>query len=461
MNVILLGTLLAGCLGLWVATELPPVYRAVAILHVDQLPDTPATSQSFASAETVKTYVELTRRRPVIEAAAKGLGLSAADLLDQIRVRHIADTPLIEISTEAAVPQIAQLHVARVVDSLLAFTERSKAIYPHNLVIVEPAGLPQGADFSLAIRLAVGMVLFGFLLSVAAVVLYDFLDERFADVATIEQIVGVPVLLATPLRGQQHRALLRQLPAMDNLRPELLENYRAMCFALRNYLDRSEPYTILITAPVGNEESAAATLYFGRVLADAGKQVLLLDANLRQPKLHRAFQLKRNTVEEYSLRPHTSIFTYTTNIPNLALMTIKDAIEEPLQLLSSPLITKVINRAKQGKDVVLISAPEVLESMDAAVLASYADDTLMLLDHRRTQKEMARRTFQVLNGAGANVIGAILINYRSTLQKYHIDFQLIAATRFGPVELLQKREIARANHNHVTKEVVDSTEPTR
>jgi capsular exopolysaccharide synthesis family protein len=208
----------------------------------------------------------------------------------------------------------------------------------------------------------------------------------------------------------------------------LTEAYRTL--RTRIQLSRADgtPLSLLVASPSSRDEQTKVVANLGAVMAQAGLRVFLVDADLRQPQLHRIFELTQE--------PGLSALTATeagdcqqhlaeTHIPNLCLLSSGSPASDPLGLLGSKRMLRLIEVLKAQADVVLFNAPPILTVADAMVLASRADGTLLVIGSRYTRRGVARRALAMLRSAGAEVWGVVLNGVRTGpfVDSHYADFE--------------------------------------
>lgn len=180
--------------------------------------------------------------------------------------------------------------------------------------------------------------------------------------------------------------------------------------------------TVLITSagPADGKTTAAANL--GAALVEGGKQVLLVDCDLRRPGLHNVFGLPLapgltnaliDDVEEPALSP--------TAVPGLLVLPAGDAPPNPAEFIASTRLARLIERLRDKVDVVLIDSPPVSVAADAAVLAAAVDGVILVLSAGHTKRDVAQRAKEQLDSVGARVLGAVLNNAKldKSVREYH------------------------------------------
>jgi capsular exopolysaccharide synthesis family protein len=153
-------------------------------------------------------------------------------------------------------------------------------------------------------------------------------------------------------------------------------------------------------------------------MADRGARVLLIDADLRQPRLHQVFDLRneaglctllggRKPINEGSLRN----FALKTRVPLLHLLPSGICETSIPNLLSSDRLSQVLQRARSEFDMVLVDTPPMLYLTDARILGKVVDGVVMVFRARRTNTDHAARAIRSLHQDGTHVLGAVLNDF--------------------------------------------------
>jgi capsular exopolysaccharide synthesis family protein len=155
-------------------------------------------------------------------------------------------------------------------------------------------------------------------------------------------------------------------------------------------------------------------------MAQLGRQVLLVDADLRRPRLHDVFKLSNLAgLVNYltgSARPE-SLFQ-RTNVPNLFVVTSGPIPPNPSELLASERMGTLVKLARETFDFVVVDSPPVLAVTDSILVGSTVDAVVLCLRARQVVREDARACRERLRLAGVRVLGLVLNRHREALGRY-------------------------------------------
>ncbi len=175
------------------------------------------------------------------------------------------------------------------------------------------------------------------------------------------------------------------------------------------------PRVIVLTSLQPGAGKTTITSNLGIVMAEIGRRVVLVDGDLRSPKLHDVFQLSNSWGLCDVLRSSNPIGKYEllqivrhTNVPGLDLLPSGIARESPSQLLYSPRVAELLRRVEEAYDLVLVDSPPMMQLADARVLGRIADGVVLVIRSRRTTLGLAQLAVQRFAEDGTRVLGTVL-----------------------------------------------------
>jgi len=182
----------------------------------------------------------------------------------------------------------------------------------------------------------------------------------------------------------------------------------------------NHPQVIVLTSPGSREGKSTTCANLGVVLAQAAKSVLLMDCDLRRPALHKIFKL-RNTygIVDILARERSLQEAWYEPLPSLKIVTTGPVPPNPAELLGTRRFAEFIDQTRQEFDYVLMDVGPVVPVTDAAVLAAQGDGVLLILDAENTRKGSLRRSVQILNRVGANILGTVMDNVETSSGDYY------------------------------------------
>ncbi len=211
------------------------------------------------------------------------------------------------------------------------------------------------------------------------------------------------------------------LITITNPRSQVAEAYRSLRTNLE-FSSLDEPiHTMVVTSAGMNEGKSTTLANLAVTMAQAGKRVVLVDADLRRPSLHTLFD-KQNNVGLTNMVVDDAMMDkpplQETEVENLFLITSGILPPNPAEVVGSRRMEEIIQKLLEKVDVILFDTPPVIAVTDAALLASKVDGVLLVVRAGSTKRDHARRAKKLLEKVNARLIGAVLNNVSLDAQMY-------------------------------------------
>jgi capsular exopolysaccharide synthesis family protein len=196
------------------------------------------------------------------------------------------------------------------------------------------------------------------------------------------------------------------------------------------------PYrTLLVTSAAPGEGKTTVACCIAVAMAQAGKNVVLVDCDMRRPRVHRVFGMQNETGVTTALLDAESLETTIreTTVPNLHVLTTGPIPPNPAELLHSEAFERLLTSLQARHDAVIIDSPPVAPVTDAAVLSRRVDGTILVVRAFGTRKDVARRATRALRDVGSNLIGTILnaVNFEQRGYGYY-QYYYYRSGGYGP-----------------------------
>jgi len=282
----------------------------------------------------------------------------------------------------------------------------------NNVTVVDSALVP-GAPFKpdLTLNLLLAAVL-GLALGVGLVFFLEYLDDTIQHPEDMERVAHLPVLGVIPWvkpkkgQGDDALALLSHLDA----RSAFAEAYRSVRTALQFSTREGVPPQIVVTSTTGEEGKSTSAIALSINFAQAGQQVLLIDADLRDPVLHTLLSVDNTRgLSNYlsSSLPALGIVR-TTSISNLYVIPAGPLPPNPVELLSGPKLLELLAELGERFPAIVLDAPPVLGIADALVLGNQVGAVLFVAAAGTTPKAHVRAALKRLRYASVEPVGAVM-----------------------------------------------------
>jgi capsular exopolysaccharide synthesis family protein len=187
--------------------------------------------------------------------------------------------------------------------------------------------------------------------------------------------------------------------------------------------------SLLVTSPTTQSDKSLTVANLAVIMAEGGRQVILVDGDLRRPALHEIFGMDNAVgLSDVICQANALLADDTaawplqeTGIEGVRLLTSGPLPQNPSVLLGSPDMDKVIAYLAGQADLVLYEAPPVLAVTDAALLAARVDGTLLVVQAGGTRREHVQRAKDLLSKVNAHLVGAALTHARldASVSRYY------------------------------------------
>lgn len=176
----------------------------------------------------------------------------------------------------------------------------------------------------------------------------------------------------------------------------------------------------VITSPTANNGKTINSANLAINFAQMGKKTLVIDADMRNPSLHKLFSLSsRNGLSEILAGLTDNITVTKTDIENLSILTSGKIPPNPTELLSSPRMDKLLDFVKEHYDCVFIDTPPINIVTDATVFAQKATGYILIVKTDTTNVPELKTAVSTLQGINASILGFILNDANSEKKKYY------------------------------------------
>ena len=301
----------------------------------------------------------------------------------------------------------------QVYDSLLQRLKQvsvTGGLTTNNISVVDEATTPL-FPFSpnLQRNAAIGMGV-GLLLALGLVFLRENLDDSVRHYDEIESQYGLPLLGLIPL--VKHKAgEAVALVAHQEPRSSFAEAYRSMRTALQFSTTEGAPERLMVTSCGQSEAKSTTALALAINFAQLGKQVLLIDADMRNPSLHKTLKLGNEAGLSNFLSGDKpcEVFIKSSDITNLSVLLSGPNPPDPVELLMGPKFMLLLDRARElGFSQVIIDTPPVLGIADAIVLGNQVQHIVFAVKAGSTRKSSIKNSLRRLLHAGLMPMGVVM-----------------------------------------------------
>jgi receptor protein-tyrosine kinase len=385
-----------------------PTYSASATFFVDA----PALASNID--RLTQSYGTIISGRGVAERMVSNLGLqiSPADVQSRIEVQTPPGSQLIRVTTKGATAYDAQHLLDGVAQAFIAL--RQEGNLPGTVSMAEVNRAQQvivpAMPASPALRNVILAAMLGMMGAASIVVAFEYLTDAVRDRADVEHAGGMPALGSIPA-WNIGRGFERVLAMRSGGTSPVAERYRMLRTAI-GLATREAPAQAILIAGAGRGAGASTTAAnVAAALAQQGRSVAIIDADMRGGSLHRVFGvaadaglsdvLSDDSVQlEQIIRP--------TAAAGVMLVPSGAASPNAAELLGSPRFDAVMRTLRERFDSIVVDCPPALQVTDATVLASKCDATIVVVRGDHTRRSDLAATVAALRPATTRILGTVL-----------------------------------------------------
>ena len=276
----------------------------------------------------------------------------------------------------------------------------------NTIAILEPPNLPGspvGSNKSMMILLSAAI---GLGLATGAAYLLEYLDDTLKNATDVKKLLNFPIIGHIPEieKDSNDGTYLTKNP-----RSTVAEAFRTLRTNLE-FASVDKPLKVILvsSAAVGDGKTSLSS-GLATIMAQGGKTVVLVDADLRRPTIHRHLGLSNKNglsdVFRNSIELHEALQTW--NLEKVMVIPAGDAPPNPAELLGSKRMDTILDSLRQVADIVILDGPPFLVT-DAAILASKVDGVLMVVRSGHSRKNEVLYSLEQLERAGARILGVAL-----------------------------------------------------
>ncbi len=247
--------------------------------------------------------------------------------------------------------------------------------------------------------------------------LLDLLDRTIKTADQVEALLKAPVLGVIPIvtggthdRANPKETKNRDLYIFENPNSPAAECCRAIRTNILFAATDKRMKTLTISSPRPREGKSTTTIYLGTTMAQSGQRVLIVDADLRRPRLHQAMNVSRELGLTTVLLGQASLddAIKSTEVPGLFVLPAGPQPPNPAELLLTDTFKNLLEQLEGKFDRILLDSPPLLAVSDPVVLSRLSDGVLLVLQSSKTRIDDALIGVRSLRGVNAPILGVVL-----------------------------------------------------
>jgi succinoglycan biosynthesis transport protein ExoP len=306
---------------------------------------------------------------------------------------------------------------------------------PNNITISTPArraeivGPPRVRNILIALMLSLAA-------GIGLAFLLDYLDDTLKSIEDVDRHIHLPTLALIPAPRTERRFAIparaaaqamsdptaTALALIEEKRSPVAEAYRHLRTSLLLSSAGQPPKTVLVTSSQPSEGKTTTAVNTAVMLAQTGAEVLILDCDLRRPRIHAHFGLSNTRGVTNFLSGDTNIGSIVQEydkLPNLKIITSGPVPPNSAELLGSEEMRRLITLLSDNFTHIIIDSPPAISFTDASILSTMVDGVMLVVHGGRSSRAVVRRAKQQLLDVGAHIYGIVLNNVKLESSDYY------------------------------------------
>jgi len=420
--VIVIVAFLGGLL-LWVYSSvyITPVYTATATMIVNKSQyqaseqDQYSYSDILLTQKLVASYIIIMESDQNLQLVQTELQSSSKNLKDlngkisigQIRstlnIQGVGETEVLQINVSNTNPLLA----ADIANALIKVSPATiiRIIKAGSAEVIDTAKPPTSPVKPVVWHYGAIGVFIGLILSIGLIFLRDFFDNTFKTEDDIRNALELPVITSLPEISKDGSKIVTGETPFDYREAFKVLRTKIQFSAIDNKMKK-----IAVTSSGPFEGKTTVSINLALTIAETGQRVLLIDADLRKPKVHKTLGLKAEPGISNVLTQQEDIHNVINKIEgydSLDVITCGVIPPNPAEMLGSNQMEAFVESIENEYDYIIFDTPPVGLVADTAVLSKMLDGIVWVVSYGKTVKETARFAKETLDSVNANIIGCV------------------------------------------------------
>jgi succinoglycan biosynthesis transport protein ExoP len=325
-----------------------------------------------------------------------------------------------------------------VVLNRLKETDLTRGLKNSNIRIIDRAEVPDSpVKPNKKLNLVLGAIV-GLFAGVGLSFFFEYLDNTIKTPDDLKRYLGLSFLGPVPhLDLTETQGLpCPEMIALHKPKSHISEAYKGLRTSVLFSFPDHSPKTLLITSSSPSEGKTITSVNLAITMAQAGSRVVMIDCDMRKPRLHRLLNMKNEKGISNLLVGHCQLedVLQAGPVDNLKIITCGHCPPNPSELLVSSKLKTILDELKESFDHIIIDSPPVVAVTDSVIISRVVDGVILVIHGGVTSKEVIMRGQDLLKNVNAPLIGAIINNIDPGKRSYYYYYQYYYYQYYGDDE---------------------------
>ena len=398
--------------------------------------NTITTTDITLNSKLISTYSELLKSKNVIRQVISNLGIDIQEeeLRKNITVNSVKDTELIKISVTSKSP----FDASKIANEMAkVFTEKVSEIYNiNNVHIVDEAEINTDPSNINNVRDIVIFGVIGASLAMISALISNILDTTIKTAEDVEKQFKIPVVASTPLYEfntgkKENDKIKKELVVQKNPKSPISEIFRTLRTNIQFMNTSKKLRTLLVTSTFPGEGKSWISSNLAVTFAQAGKRVILIDADMRKGRLYTIFGISprpglSNILTEMDEEGQNDIdigkYIQETEIKNLLVIPAGNIPPNPSELLVSVQMRRLLDILRTECDIIIIDGTPCELVTDSVILSRVVDSSIIVTAYKDTKKDCLEKSLKSIQNVGGKLAGVVINKMPVSVKKYNENY---------------------------------------
>jgi polysaccharide biosynthesis transport protein len=310
-------------------------------------------------------------------------------------------------------------------------TDISGSTNVNNIRIVDKAAVPVSPIKPDKMRNLIISVLLGLGFGISLCLLYEYLDNTMTSEEDIKLHLNETILGIVPKKKDINDFQIHEFDGINH-------SYREIKTTINFYSKEHILKTLLVTSSTEQEGKTTSVFWLGKTFSQSGFKVLLIDADIFKPNLHKLFNLSQGSgLSDYLLlNKDVKDLIIKTGFPDLYMIPAGLIPPNPAEVLGSQKLRELFFSLKDQFDIIIIDSPPVLVAIEVATIGTYIDGIAMVVKANDQSWQTVTKSLQRLKSLKGNVLGVILTSVKHSENSANYYYQKDYSKQNGRIGLI-------------------------